>query len=612
MGDPATDTVRGRQGIAHRAVTPGTVRPSPRGAGEPSLIGAAPAKLRLVVFTRGSLLPVNRVLFERLAADPLLDVRGIVVDSENLRRPVAVDLAWGRPAAAWRWAAFKIIATVAAWLREAVLLMFDAVHPRAGTDAGYGDVGRRTGVPIHHVANSDQCLPLIRSLRPQLGVVVDGRVPGDAVASLPQYGTLNIHKGSRPDSSGSVPVGYWEVLAGEPTIAVTIQYATPVADAAPVLAETTIAIEECDTLESLQIKADVVGANLYHETLQRFARGDRRGKPPHAAEKARGRFPGEVDVHRVRTRLRRRAVQRMPAMRGRPSWAAKMRLLIQYAALLPALLWLKKRFVKHHQAPIGILFYHVVANRPVNHICLPLEEFVRQIEFLRRYHDVIPLEEGVRRVRSGSNDRLGVAITFDDGYADNCWAIEYLRYFGIPASFFISIGHVRDGSHFEHDRSAGFMEATPMRATEFRELADEGFLIGSHGLYHEDFGQLDAEACERVLRESRRLIEETMSRVPEHFAFPIGQRQENITPTSFELAQKYYRYVYSAYGGYNFPRSGRTHFLRTGHPLNVLELAMIMDGYTGFRNVLIGNAWGIKTDMVPPYWVPARPLMRSE
>ena len=147
-------------------------------------------------------------------------------------------------------------------------------------------------------------------------------------------------------------------------------------------------------------------------------------------------------------------------------------------------------------------------------MCLPLEEFVRQIEFLRRYYEVISLDDAVRRVRSGANQKLAVAITFDDGYRDNFWAIEYLRYFRIPASFFVSIGHVCDGSAFEHDRSAGITEASPMRESEVRGLAEDGFLVGSHGLYHEDFGQLDAASSERVLRESCQLISEITGRTP--------------------------------------------------------------------------------------------------
>jgi peptidoglycan/xylan/chitin deacetylase (PgdA/CDA1 family) len=176
-----------------------------------------------------------------------------------------------------------------------------------------------------------------------------------------------------------------------------------------------------------------------------------------------------------------------------------------------------------------------------------------------------------------------------------------LAYFGIPAAFFISIGHVQDGSLFAHDCDAGFKEGWPMLLEDVRRLATAGFVFGSHGIYHEDFGKLDAPAADQVLQESRRMIAELSGRVPVHFSFPTGQRQINITRESFGLAQKHYPCIYSAYGGYNFPSQDGTHFLRIGNECNTLELSMVMNGYTGFRDVLSGNAWGLKTARLSPY-----------
>jgi peptidoglycan/xylan/chitin deacetylase (PgdA/CDA1 family) len=242
----------------------------------------------------------------------------------------------------------------------------------------------------------------------------------------------------------------------------------------------------------------------------------------------------------------------------------------------------------------------MVANRSANHMCLPLEAFVSQVEFLGRYYEIVSLDEAVRRVDADTNDRLAVSITFDDGY-DSSWAVEYLTYFQIPAGFFVSIGHVRDGRPFDHDRRRGFAEAYPMREGDVRRLVSEGFVVGSHGIYHEDFGQLDLVTADHVLQESRQLIGQVAGELPEHFSFPNGQRGRNLSAQTFALATKHYRFVYLADGGYNFPHPGRRHFLRIGSPTGVLELATIMDGYTGFRQCVTGNAWGLKTDTLPPY-----------
>jgi peptidoglycan/xylan/chitin deacetylase (PgdA/CDA1 family) len=560
--------------------------------------------LRVVAFTAGPLTGTNRILFERLAGDPRLAFEAILVD--EYARPagsLAVRVLRGIRGDGWAWLWFKATTLAASWIRRKAVALFEIVHPRRTSGESYEALEHATGVRVHRVADihGPESLGFLESLRPQLGVIVGGRILRDSVITIPEYGTLNLHKRKVPEYRGGGPIGYWEILAGERSIGVTIHYATARVDAGPVLAEATIPIEDCDTLESLRIKADLTGARLYHDAIRRVASGDRRGVPQDASRAATYRAPSDCAVWRLERRLKRRAARAFPGLRARPSPLARGRVVAQYAMLLPWLVHLRRRLLARRGAPVCIFFYHVVANRPVNHLCLPLEEFARQIAFLRRYYDVVSLDEAVGRLGSERAGAIVAAITFDDGYRDNRWVIEYLKYFGIPAAFFVSAGHVRDGTPFEHDLRRGFRDAFPMQEAEVRSLAADGFLIGSHGVHHEDFGTLDPAAAERVLRQSHGLIAAMSGRAPEHFSFPRGQRGVNITPASFELAQRHFRYVYSAYGGYNFPGARPGHLRRVAHPGNVLELAMVMDGYTGLRECARGNAWGLRSDALLPY-----------
>ena len=561
-------------------------------------------RLKVVVFTSGPLIPVNSVFLERLSKDPLLDLRGIIIDEyrrprKNLAQRVLKSLREER----LPWLAFKLRSRLEALVERLALWFFEALHPRVSPQESYEAFETSTGVPVYRVADihSEQSLKLIRSLAPQLGVILGGRILRDTVISIPEYGTLNIHKRKVPEYRGGGPVGYWELLAGESSIGVTIHYAIPRVDAGPVLAQATIPIEECDTLESLQIKADILGAQLYHDAIRRAASGLRQGAPQDTSRGKTFRAPSEFKIWRLQRALKKKAAERWPSQQSRPSVVVQIRMLVQYALILPLLLYYRNRFTKQRQAPISMFFYHVVSNSPLNHLCMPLEGFVTQVEFLRRYYKVLSLPEAVERIRSGRNDEIAVSLTFDDGYKDNTWAIEYLKYYGVPASFFVSIGHVLDRRAFEHDRRLGFENAVPMTAEDVRSLVSGGFVVGSHGIYHEDLGGLDPAATDRVLRESRELIEQVCGQAPEHFSFPKGQRKAQITPKSFPLAKKHYRYVYSAYGGYNFPCKGKSHFLRMPSPSDVLELAMAMDGYCGFRQSVAGNAWGLAIDRLPPY-----------
>ena len=561
-------------------------------------------KLPLVVFTAGPLTAINRVFFERLTRDPQLELSAIIVDDHpGPRGSQAAGAVRGLRTDGFAWFAFRVRSTLGALLRMMAVWLFERMHRRSAQQESYRLLQRSMGIRVYRMSDiqSEASLALIRSLRPHLGVIVGSLVLGDDVLTIPEHGVLSLHKGTTPGHGHDGLAGYWESLAGDASVDVAVHHMAPRVNASATrAAEATIPIEICDTLESLQIKADLVGARILYHAIRSFASGMRQG-----IEKARpvgplDQAPHEVGVWRIEQRMRRRAAMMMPALRRRTRWPVSARLFLQYIVLLPMLLAVRNRLIRRRLAPICIFFYHVVANSPVNHLCLPLEEFVRQIEFLRRYYTLVSLPEAVAQLRSGKNDRIAASITFDDGYRDNVWALEYLRYFEIPACFFVSVGHIRDATAFEHDRRRGFEAAQPMSVADLRQLASDGFVVGSHGIYHEDFGRIDPATAERTLRESGELITQICGRVPEHFSFPKGH-PENMTSESVFLAMKYYPYVYSAHGGYCFPHAGRRHFPRTGHPTSLLELAMVMDGYTGLRACLSGYIWGLKTDGVGPY-----------
>ena len=571
------------------------------------------ARLRVVVFTAGPLRPINRVFFERLAGDPQIELRALIIDEyRRPRKPLWKKIHRGLQREGLSWLIYRLAKSFRSLGRRISSRLFDLLHSRTQSDESYEAFARRIRIPIYRVddIHRDSSLTLIGSLQPQLGVILGGRILKDKVITLPSMGTVNVHKRKVPDYRGGGPVGYWEILDNQPCIGVTIHYATAKVDAGPILAETTIPIDECDTLESLQIKADIVGANLYCEAIRSIARGEARSKPQDTSRGKTYRAPSELQVHLLEKRLRRKMRRTMPLLRQRRLFFTQLRVFLQYVFVLPWLLILRRWFIHRGRAPIWMLYYHVVANRPANHMCLPLETFVRQIEMIQRYCKVLSIEEAVEKLRSGQNSEVATVLTFDDGYHDNFWAIEYLRYFSIPACFFLAIGHVQDGTPFAHDLEGGYQSAYPLSESEVRELAAHGFSIGSHGMYHEDFGQIAPDAADRTLQESMQKIQAICGRAPEHFSFPIGHKV-NISRDSFLTAQKHYRYVYSAYGGYNFPERDRRHFLRFPNPNDTLELMSIMDGYTVMRNILRGDAWGKRSFAYPPYLEVASSLSRD-
>jgi peptidoglycan/xylan/chitin deacetylase (PgdA/CDA1 family) len=101
-----------------------------------------------------------------------------------------------------------------------------------------------------------------------------------------------------------------------------------------------------------------------------------------------------------------------------------------------------------------ILAYHRVASLLSDPLllCVEPENFSEQLEILRSGFTVMPLRELAAAVQAGKIPTRAVAITFDDGYADNLEnAVPQLERAGIPASVFVTMGAVESGREFVDD-----------------------------------------------------------------------------------------------------------------------------------------------------------------
>lgn len=103
---------------------------------------------------------------------------------------------------------------------------------------------------------------------------------------------------------------------------------------------------------------------------------------------------------------------------------------------------------------LSVFLFHRV--RPTPDDIYPDEPDVRRFRqmlgWISSWFNVLPLEEGVRRLQAGQLPERAAAISFDDGYADNyVHARPLLQEFGLPATFFIADGYL-DGGAMWNDR----------------------------------------------------------------------------------------------------------------------------------------------------------------
>jgi peptidoglycan/xylan/chitin deacetylase (PgdA/CDA1 family) len=91
-----------------------------------------------------------------------------------------------------------------------------------------------------------------------------------------------------------------------------------------------------------------------------------------------------------------------------------------------------------------ILGYHRVANavRDEYEVCVAPKHFAEQMEALSKVAQPISLSELVKCLKAGPLPPKAMAVTFDDGYADNLYeAKPVLERYAIPATVFVCTGY---------------------------------------------------------------------------------------------------------------------------------------------------------------------------
>lgn len=120
-----------------------------------------------------------------------------------------------------------------------------------------------------------------------------------------------------------------------------------------------------------------------------------------------------------------------------------------------------------------------------------------------------------------------VAITFDDGYADNLVnALPVLQKYNAKATIYVVVDrHERDWSSYKkaHHNSGELARETKLTDEQVRLLVDSGLIeIGSHTLTHVNLATADPVLKEKELVESRQQLQALTGQPIDSFAYPFG------------------------------------------------------------------------------------------
>ena len=268
------------------------------------------------------------------------------------------------------------------------------------------------------------------------------------------------------------------------------------------------------------------------------------------------------------------------------------------------------RYVLSQLAPAGavaklsiVLFHRVLASPdPLFPGDPDAKRFDELCGWLAAWYQVLPLDDAVDRLARGVLPARALAITFDDGYADNHdLAMPILRKHGLCATFFIATGFL-DGGRMWNDTAVAavrqcsqasldlsdlglagvsqldlssitarrqsldrLLNATKylppderaamvdrvaaragarlptdlmLRAEQVRAMADAGMQIGAHTVSHPILARLNDADARGEIAQSKSDLETLLGRRVTLFAYPNGKPGQDYLPRDAALARE--------------------------------------------------------------------------
>lgn len=262
---------------------------------------------------------------------------------------------------------------------------------------------------------------------------------------------------------------------------------------------------------------------------------------------------------------------------------------------LKAVLSLSSKTMTDHK--LWILIFHRVLEKsdPLYPGEIDRVQFDQQMCLLAEHFNVLSLKGAVDRLSSGELPSRAVAITFDDGYADNLSiATPILKKYNLPATVFVSTGFLDGGRMWNDtviesvrnwpdqqidlsDLGLGSMECRteqnkrdlisnilnaikyrdPQSRQKFvdelsvrvaglptdlmlttdgvRELHTQGIEIGAHTVSHPILASLDCNEAQREIAQSKEQLEEVIGERVRFFAYPNGRYQSDYNQSHVDM-----------------------------------------------------------------------------
>lgn len=238
---------------------------------------------------------------------------------------------------------------------------------------------------------------------------------------------------------------------------------------------------------------------------------------------------------------------------------------------------------------VVVLCYHSV--HPDKHFASATPaRFEEHLAWLQEHCDVIAFEQALGRARQGGGKRPAVAITFDDGYADNHeYAFPILANRSLTADFFLTVGLLEGDplvlKRFVEERAATHDEISALTWTAVEEMRQSGMRFHSHTWSHPNLACLDDQTAAVELRRSKEHLEDRLGQQMTCIAYPYGKPRRHLSQRTIELAAR---------SGYRYAAAVMFRCVRpTDHPLSLPRFYVVNDSVADLSAKVLGQLDGI-------------------
>ena len=508
---------------------------------------AAPSsEIRVVVFTASTAFSVRKGIVE--IVDRVGNIRVMVCQQVKPRTISGIVRSQWKNLKkhGWRWIPYET-ASIIEQVSSKFLGVAESSTSNVGGKFTMSSLTRDGRVVWNRYSDlhDNDLIAQITAFKPTLGLSIAAPILRESLFSIPEHGTINIHKGQVPRYKG-MPPAFWEVHDGQHEVGCTIHQVAAKLDAGDVICAEATPIHPYSTVKGLQLTLDEIGIRLMAQAVQDILSNRATKTPQHGIGKTNSR--PTLKTEWMVTRAHR-------SLGSSTGSIVKSSVKSLYFFVLAYLVGPIRRLlaVLIRRPRLTILLYHRVNDELRDGVTNGIEQFDSHMAILSQWAHVIDLESLIDpNFQLPVSFRPIVAVTFDDGYEDNFTvAAPILEKHRVPATFFVSTGFMDTERAFPHDVEKLGRTLPNMSWAHIRALASRAFAIGSHTVNHARISACSPEVLTRELSESAQTLAAQLGSTPTLFAYPFGgvsDASEMAIKTVFEAG---YKLCCSAYGGTN-------------------------------------------------------------